>query len=184
MSEFTPAQMKALNAFLINGGNKQDAMRKAGFSIWYAKEFFQRPDVVAFIQEHNQKLERKTLMDKAWLLEKLKTIIEAEPGELIEVDAKGRPSLNFNNLSTSLRKAISKVSIDTQREGGKYKRTKTKINIDVPDRISAIKEAAILLGIREEKTQITAEQQLIDVLAQRRRELAGEDKKEDTNENA
>jgi hypothetical protein len=184
MSDFTPAQMKAINQFLVNGGNKQDAMRKAGFSIWYAKEFFQRPDVVSYIDAVNKKLERKTEMDRAWLLEKLRTIIEAEPGELIEVDAKGRPSLNFNNLSPSLRKAISKITIDTQRDGGKYKKTKTKVSFDVPDRISAIKEAAVLLGIREEQHKINTDQALIDELVKRRSELAGEPKEEENGESS
>jgi phage terminase small subunit len=151
----------AINHYLINGGNKRQACIKAGFSQWSVKDVFDRPDVQEEIERRLKVTEQKTNMDREWLLDKLRTIIEAEPGELIEVDEKGRPSLNYKNLSPSLRKAISKVTMKTSRAGGKYKNQKSEVTFETPERIAAIKEAAVLLGLREEKHKIDLEDDLI-----------------------
>ena len=164
---------KAIN-FYIRGHSKKDSCVAAGFSKNSVPDIFNKPEVREEIERRMKLSEKTTDMDRAWLLNKLKIIIEAEPGQMLEVDADGRPSLNFKNLTSGLKKAISKVTLDATREGGKYKRTKMTFKIDVPDRINAIKEAAILLGIRETKTQINVEQELIDKLTKRRQELTGE----------
>lgn len=159
---------QVINNYLVNGMNKSEACRKAGLSAASARDIFNRRDVREEIERRIERTEKKTDMDREWLLDKLRTIIEAEPGELIEVDEKGRPSLNWNNLSPSLRSAISKVTVETNRPGGKYKRTKTNVKIDLPDKIAAIKEAATLLGLREEKHKIDFEDDLIDRLQRAR----------------
>lgn len=176
MSENTlsPQHKKVVNAYLM-GDTKRAACVKAGFSPLSSQDIFGRADVRAEIERRIKVSEEKTDMDRAWLLEKLKQIIEASPGDLIEVDAKGRPSLNFNNLTPSLRKVIGKVTIDHQSGGGKYKRDKTHVSISVPDKINAIKEAAVLLGLREEKHKIDMEERLIEELVRRRKVLAGEE---------
>jgi hypothetical protein len=157
---------------------KSKACEQAGLSKNSAPDIFGRADVQEEIEKRLTVSEKKTDMDREWLLGKLKEIIEASPGDLLEVDDKGRPSLNFNKLNPSLRKAIRKVTIDQNREGGKYKRTTTHVAIDPYDKIAAIKEAATLLGYRDKVTQINIEQTLIDKLQQRRKELAGDEEKE------
>lgn len=159
---------KVVNNYLVNGGNKRKACLDAGYSKNSVNDVFSRKDVQEEIQRRFKESERKTDMDREWLLEKLKTIIEAEPGELLEVDQRGRPSLNFNKLSPSLRSAISKVSVTQTKGGGKYKQTKTHVNIDTPDRIAAIKEAAQLLGLREQHVKINLEDDLIERISQAR----------------
>jgi hypothetical protein len=166
---------RVVNYYLLGLGKKA-ACKKAGFSPLSYQDIFGRADVKEEIERRIRVSEKKTDMDREWLLSKLRIIIEAEPGELIEVDEDGRASLNFNNLSPTLRKAISKVSAESSREGGKYKRTKSHVVIDTPNRLHAIKEAAILLGLREEKTKIDLEQSLMDELTKRRDHLAKEEK--------
>ena len=162
---------RAIN-YYMKGALKKDACIRAGFSEHSVRDGVSSPAVREEIERRIRVTERATDMDREWLLNKLKMIIEASPGELIEVDKDGRPSLNFKHLSPSLKKIIRKVTVDTTREGGKYKRTKTNVSIAVPDMIGAIKEAAILLGLRQEKTKIDMEQSLIDELVSRRNELA------------
>lgn len=161
--------------YYMKGALKKDACTRAGFSTHSVRDVFGHPDVKAEIERRMRVTEKATDMDREWLLNKLKMIIEASPGELIEVDKEGRPSLNFKHLSPSLKKVIRKITVDTTREGGKYKRTKTNVTIQVPDMLGAVKEAAILLGLRQEKTKIDMEQSLIDALVQRRQELAEND---------
>ena len=162
---------RVINAYMM-GANKKEACKRAGFSPTSVRDIFGNPEVSAEIERRMRVTEKKTEMDREWLLDKLRNIIEASPGDLIDVDSKGRPSLNFAKLSPSLKKVIRKVTIDSNREGGKYKRTKTNITIQTPDMIAAIKEAAVLLGLRQEKTKIDMEQSLIDALMSRRTELA------------
>ena len=164
---------RAIN-YYMKGALKKEACKRAGFSEHSVRDVFGHPEVREEIERRIRVTEKATDMDREWLLNKLRMIIEASPGELIEVDKDGRPSLNFKHLSPSLKKIIRKISVDTTREGGKYKRTKTNVSIAVPDMIGAIKEAAILLGLRQEKTKIDMEQSLIDELVSRRNELANE----------
>lgn len=168
---------RAIN-YYMKGAIKKDACRRAGFSEHSVRDVFGHPEVKEEIERRMRVTEKATDMDREWLLGKLKMIIEASPGELIEVDKEGRPSLNFKYLSPSLKKVIRKITIDTTKEGGKYKRVKTNVSISTPDMIGAIKEATILLGLRQEKTKIDMEQSLIDALVKRREELA-EEKKND-----
>lgn len=164
---------RAIN-YYMKGALKKDACTRAGFSTHSVRDVFSHPDVKAEIERRMRVTEKATDMDRKWLLDKLRNIIEASPGDLLEVDSEGRPSLNFKHLTPALKKVIRKVSVDTNKEGGKYKRTKTHVTISTPDMIGAIKEAAILLGLRQEKTKIDMEQSLIDALVQRRQELAEE----------
>ena len=164
---------RAIN-YYMKGALKKDACTRAGFSEHSVRDVFSKPEVRAEIERRMRVTEKATDMDREWLLNKLRTIIEASPGELLEVDKDGRPSLNFSHLSPGLKRVIRKITVDTTREGGKYKRTKTNVTIQVPDMIGAIKEAAILLGLRQEKTKIDMEQSLIDALVQRRQELSEE----------
>lgn len=165
---------KVINHYII-GHSKPEAAELGGFSRASAKDIFARPDVMAEIERRIALSEKKVDMDRAYLLRKLQEIIECTPGDLLVVDEKGRPSLDFAHLTTSMRKGIGKIVVDTKREGGKYKKTETKVTITSLDRINAIKEVATLLGIRETKTKIDMEDKLIAELTRRRTALAGED---------
>ena len=162
---------RAIN-YYMKGAIKRDACERAGFSRHSVRDVFGHTEVREEIERRMRVTEKATDMDREWLLNKLRMIIEASPGDMLEVDKDGRPSLNFKHLTPSLKKVIRKISIDTSKEGGKYKRTKTHVVISTPDMIGAIKEAAILLGLRQEKTKIDMEQSLIDELVSRRNELA------------
>jgi len=164
----------AINHYLM-GKSKAESVAKAGMSKNAAADVFNRPEVREEIERRIKLSEKKVDMDRAYLLDKLRTIIDAEPGEVLEVDEKGRLNTNYNNLSPTLKKAISKFKVEESREGGKYKRTKRTVQFDVPDKIAAIKEAATLLGIREEKSKVDIEYSLIEELSRRRKELAGEE---------
>lgn len=160
---------QAVNYYL-QGMSKSKAAEKSGFKKSTTPDVFARKDVRDEIDRRMKLTEAKVDMDRAWLLEKLRDVIEATPGELIEVDAKGRPSLNWDKLSPSLRKAISTVTVNTSKAGGKYKQTKTDVKITTTDKLGAIKEAGILLGLREEKKVIDIEDGLVAILTRKRQE--------------
>ena len=156
---------QAVNYYL-QGMSKSKAAEKSGFKKSTTPDVFARKDVRDEIDRRMKLTEAKVDMDRAWLLEKLRDVIEATPGELIEVDAKGRPSLNWDKLSPSLRKA----TVNTSKAGGKYKQTKTDVKITTTDKLGAIKEAGILLGLREEKKVIDIEDGLVAILTRKRQE--------------
>lgn len=174
-SKLDPRYKRVIDYWLINGMNKADACVKAGFSRNTVPDIFNRKDVKEEIERRLKVSEQKTNMDREWLLNKLRMIIESSPGELLEVDEAGRPSMNWNLLTPGLKAVINKITVDTSRDGGKYKRSKTHITLSRPDMIAAIKEAAILLGLREQKTKIDFEESLIETLAKRRGQLSEEE---------
>lgn len=173
-----PQHRKVINNYMINGFNKKKACEQAGMSGTSAPDVFNRPEVKAEIERRLKVSETKTDMDRAWLLDKLRDIIEASPGDLLEFDEKGRPSMDWDKLTPQLRRAIRKVTIDSSREGGKYKRTHTHVAIDPYDKIAAIKEAATLLGLREKKTTLQVDENIIDIL-QKRRAVNRQEEEED-----
>jgi hypothetical protein len=177
--ELSANHRRAVNYYLM-GMTKRAAAKKAGFSPQTARDVFTRLDVRQEIERRVKLSEQKTDIDRDWLLRKLRTIIESSPGELIEVDKKGRPSLNWNLLSPELRSVVSKVTVDTDRPGGKYKHQKSHVQLQTPDVIAAIREAGKLLGLYEQKTKLDIDENLIEILTRRRNQLAGdEDDKEE-----
>lgn len=159
---------KVINNYMINGFNKKRACEAAGLSPNSAADIFNRPEVKAEIERRLKLSETKTDMDREWLLGKLREIVDASPGELITVDKKGRPSLDWNKLSPELRRSIRKVVVDQSREGGKYKRTNTHVSIDPYDKLQAMKLIAQLLGLLEKKTTLQVDESVIDILQSRR----------------
>lgn len=174
-----PRHRRAINYYL-KGHTKKQAAEKAGFSKWSAQDIFNRADVIAEIERRTRLLEKKTQMDLEWILDKLRTIVEAEPGELIEVDEQGRPSLDWRNMSPTLKKAISKLSVTEQHSGKKYGRSKVQVSFDTYDRLAALREIATLLGLRTEQTKIQVEQDIISRLTKTRDRLAQEDNDDDS----
>ena len=89
---------------------------------------------------------------------------------MLEIDEKGRPSMNWERLSPGLRKSINTITVDTSKDGGKYKPVKTHVKITTSDKLGAIKEAAVLLGLREEKKVLDIEDNLVEILMNKRKE--------------
>jgi len=169
--------------YYFQGLSKKAATMKAGFSALSAQDIFKRPDVREELDRRMTIQEHKTDMDREWLVDKLRDIIEASPADLLEVDDKGRPSMNWERLTPGLRKAISTITVDTSKDGGKYKKVKTNVKITTSDKLGAIKEAAVLLGLREEKKVIDIEDNLVKILMQKRQEkLIIEGKSEEIDE--
>lgn len=157
---------KAAIAAYMRHNNKKQACLDAGYSEWSVPDIFNHPDVVAEIKRRQEQTAANAGITREYLLGKLKTIIDAEPGEMLEVDNKGKVSINYKNLSPSLRKAIRKFEVVETKGAKKYSKTKTQVKFDVPDIIAAIKEAGVLTGIREEKTQINTDMDLVKRLDQ------------------
>lgn len=166
-------------SYFFRGYTKKQAAVKAGYASTYTTELFNLPIVKKEIERRLERLREKTEMDKEYLLRKLHEIIEPNVGDLIEVQEDGSGKLDFRKMTPALRKVIGKFTIDTSREGGKYKRTKTRVSVSALDKIAAIKEAAAILGIKTEKVEVTASEQLIKTLTDRRKHLA--EKKDDGN---
>ena len=174
MTKIDPKHRLAVNYYL-GGLNKKASAVKAGYSAASTKDVFDHENVRALIAKRLEKQEAKTDMDREYLLGKLHEIIATSAGDLLEVDEKGKADLNWERLSPALRKSINTITVDSKNPGGKYSKSSTTVKITTADRLSAIKEAATLLGIREEKKSIDLEDGLVAILTQRRALNAGVD---------
>ena len=170
--EGLPVRYRQAISYYIKGYTKKAACEKAGFGPNASKDIFAKPEVKDEVNRRMKQVETKSNIDREWLIEKLKEVVEASPGELLSVDERGRASIDWSNMTPSLRRSLSHLSIDETQAAGKWKRKKTKVNIKVPDRIAAIKEIAILLGVREEKTKLQMDAESVNILTRRRDRLA------------
>jgi len=175
-----PLKYRKAISYYIKGYTKKRACELAGFTGKASHlDVFSRPEVREEVNNRMKAVEAKTNIDREWIINKLVEMIEATPGELIEIDGKGRPSLNFENMSAGLRNALTKITIDESKPAGKWKRTKTKVDIRVPDKIAALKELAVLLGLREEKHKLQLEDEAIEILQRRRNKIAKREEEQD-----
>jgi len=168
-----------LVSYYLRHGDKKQAALKVGYSENSVKDAFKHPLVRAEIERRRLRLREVTQMDKEYLLQKLKEIIDPYLGDMIEVDPDGDPRIEWSRLTPEMRKLIGKFTIETRTSGQKYGRTKTTVKVDPHDKIAAIKEAAAILGLKVQQHEVNVSDSLIDTLTKRRQHLA--EKKDDGN---
>lgn len=171
MTELSPKHRLVVD-YYIQGFNQKEACKRAGFSPLSAKDIFSMEAVTKEIERRVSKAERTTDKNREWLCEKLEAILEAE--EPIEVDRFGRTALNFNKFRDDLKKVVGKIVItETNRKvkyGGVERETKY-YSVTPADKIQAAKELAILRGWREEKSKIDFNEEIVNLVNERRQQL-------------
>lgn len=181
IDDLPPSYRMSINYFLMNGGNRSDAVKRAGLSIHMAKDVFECEVVKAEIKRRMALHESKTDNDREFLINFYKSVINA-PKEIKIGD--GRPSLTRNFLPKNGKDLLNKFTVTEKfrpaRKGDDSPEDKLESRtidysfrkVSEGDRINAAKELSILLGLREEKSKVDLEQSLIDTLAKRRSQLS------------
>lgn len=167
---------KAIDGYL-KGMTKVDAMRAAGYAETTSNTkhsaIFGSPEVEAEIARRQAIAATRADISLEWLTDQLKTIVEANIGDLIEIDSTGSISMDYSKLTPELRKAIGNVTVDEVTVGrGRDAEKIKRIRIGSLDKLRAIELLIKHLGLSKEKTVIEVEGDLVERLTRGRKRVA------------
>lgn len=169
--EVKDGHRRVIDYYMISW-DKQASCERAGYARVTWRDIFHRPEVRAEINRRLALSDYKARLNLDWILSRLEEIATAV--EPIELKGK-KASLNFNHISNDAAKLLGEFTITETDRKEKYGRTTREVkykNVKTADKIMALKEIAVLTGLREEKTKIDIEQSLINELTKRREQIA------------
>jgi phage terminase small subunit len=154
--QYAQMRLKAIDWFM-RGYSKAESMRKAGYSESVCKtdtsSVFGRDDVKEEIARRQDKAAQKAQVDANWIIGRLTAIAGADVGDLIDIDASGVPTINFNRLTPEIRSAIGEVGT---RNG--------ELKVKTADKLRALELLGKYLGLFQDRIKIEGDQDLIDRL--------------------
>lgn len=161
----------------LQGLSKVDAMKKAGYSDSTAQTkhsaVFGDPEVKKEIERRQKIQSSRSDITFEYLTNKLKEIVDANLGDLIEFGEDGTPWINYEKLTPQLRTALSNFSVDEVTEGrGESARKVKRIRVGTLDKLRAIELLIRHLGLSKEKVVVSVEEDLVERL-QRGRARSG-----------
>jgi len=175
-----PPKCKAALNYFMKGMTKKDAMIKAGYSKSMATtniaHVFSRPDVKAEIERRQGLAAKRADVDLDWIVERLKSIADANITDLLDVYSNGDVEYNLRYLNDDLRRAIGGLDITKETEGrGKNKIEMQKLKIRTSDKLRALELLLRHLGLSKEKMVVEGEVSLVERLNAGRARVAGMD---------
>lgn len=154
-------RQKAVYNHLVLGMGKEKACMKAGLSHHTADKLFDNYRVRAY-KESWKAMEAELSDDKKWLIDFYRSIIKAPLGQVVKIKKVRKvPAVQAGDPDDP---KMVKVQEDIEE----------KLVVTNADKMNAAKELSILLGIREERTKVTTEADLIATLQQRRKDLSND----------
>ena len=161
-----PKHLRLVNAY-IKHGSRQQALLDVGYSESYAAthglKIFDRADVRTEIEKRQERMRERSKVTEDWIIERLIDIADANVGDLIELDDKGKPFVNYSRISPALRRAIMVVDVDEEMSGrGENASPVKKIKIRTSDKLKALDMLAKVLGIyAAEKMEVSGDADLV-----------------------
>ena len=150
----------AIHAHMM-GMSKRAALMKAGFPPSmcknHAAHFWGREDVIMELRKRMNDVTRKADVDAVKLIKMLMAIAELDVAELVDEDGSLRP---VPEIQASIRKTLI-VSANGR-----------EVKIKNSDRLKAIELIAKLLGLMEDKVQVSADAELMASLMAGRQRAA------------
>lgn len=164
---------RAFNNHVILGLGQGEACVRAGLGFETRKDVFQRHPIIRKELEKYMDEHPKIDQDKQELIDFYRSIINA-PYNCPLSDIHIPSSLNKEIVRRSqiVEKFRPAMKGDLDPKPKLISREITLRSISESDRINAAKELSILLGLREEKSKVTMEEELIKELSTRRGQLA------------
>lgn len=168
-------QKKALNAYL-GGMSKTDAMLHAGYSESTAKtkhsDIFNAPEMVEELNRRQQIAATRADVSLDWIVDRLKSVADANLGDLLDIDEEGSATLNMSKMTPELKRALTGYTVEEYMEGrgpGAKKVKRHKVNL--ADKLRALELLVRHLGLSKEKVVVEVEGDLVERL-QRGRQIA------------
>lgn len=183
MSDWPQKRAIAINLYM-KGMSKRDALIEAGYSLSVAKtdaaSVFDRDDVKKEIQRRQRSMATRAGVDAEWIISRLKSIANANLGDLIEIDKEGKPYYDLKNLSPDHKRALGELVMDEIKEGrGSGARTVRRVRVKMVDKLRALEMLGKHLNLFEDKSDaLKVEVSLIDRL-QAGRERIAKDEEDD-----
>jgi len=151
--------------------NKKQAMLDAGYSVSMATtsaaSVFNDPAVAGEIQRRQNLATYRADVSLDWIVDKLKAILDADIGEMLDIYADGSARYNFNKMTPALRIALSKFQAHEYTEGrGKNAVTVKAPRVEFADKIRAAELLIRHLGLSKEKqaVELSGEVSLVEQL--------------------
>lgn len=152
---------KAVYNHLVYGQGKQKAIINAGLSPSRVHDIFNHYKVRAYVQEW-KRMESEISEEKKELIAFYRSIINAPVGRTYKQEIEKWKTARQAGDPEVPKKFLEGVDVTYENP------------ITMVVKMAAAKELSILLGLREEKTKISTEGDFIQILNQRRQELANE----------
>lgn len=162
----------------LSGRSKTEAMLGAGYAQGTAETrqsfIFTDPEVKKEIARRMNIAAARADITLDWIVDRLKSIADANLGDLIEIDEAGRPTVNYKNLSPDLKRALANFTVDEISEGrGEDARKGLRIRVGTLDKIRALELLVKHLGLSKEKVVVSVEADLVERLQRGRSRVAG-----------
>jgi phage terminase small subunit len=158
---------------------KVDAMLDAGYSDSMARtgqdQVFKHPEVVKEMNRRQKIAATKTDLSLEWVLERLKTIAEADLGDVLELDDEQNMRINYAKMTPQLKYALSKFTVSTRKVGrGEKSYEVIDSTVSLADKLRALELIVKHGGFSKEKqtVQVEGELSVVEQL-QRGRSRAG-----------
>ncbi len=143
----------------LNGLSKREACNAAGYGDHHKVSLvFDREDVRAEIARRQHQMSSKAGVDADWIVSRLKSLADACPVDLYELDEEGLPRIDLKKLTPDLRRALTGYSV--KRDG--------YIEISVADKLKALDMLAKHLGMYQDAVNVQGELTLVERLQQGR----------------
>ena len=139
--------------------NKKQAMLDADYSISMAttaaNTVFNDPAVKAEIERRMNLGAHRADITLDWIVDKLKAILEADIGDMLDIYSDGTAKYNFNKMTPALRIALSKFQAHEYTEGrGKNAVVVKAPRVEFADKVRAAELLIRHLGLSKEKAAI------------------------------
>ncbi len=155
---------RAIVAYL-KGMSKRDAMTEAGFMAGCkVSHVFNREDVKKEIARRQNSMSTKALVDTKWVVERLKSIANADLNDIIVLDEEGIGRYDLSKMTDDLKRAL--CSYDTSGTNGTQ-----RMHIKLSDKLRALEMLSRYLGLFDDKLELKGELSLVERL-QKGRERA------------
>lgn len=156
---------KAIMAYL-KGMGKRDALTAAGYGPDYKIHFvFDRPEVIKEIQRRQNSMSTKALVDTNWVVERLKSIADANLNDIIVLDEEGIGRYDLSLMTKDLRRAL--CGYDTSGHNGAQ-----KMHIKLSDKLRALEMLSRYLGLFDDKLNVQGELTLVERLQKGRERVS------------
>ena len=156
----------------LKGMSKRDALTEAGYAPFTHTEYvFEREDVKKEIARRQNSMSTKALVDSKWVVERLKSIADANLDDIIVIDEEGVGRYDLTKMTTDLKRAL--CGYDTSGEKGVQ-----KMHIKLSDKLRALEMLSRYLGLFDDKIQVAGELTLVERLQKGRERINAETREE------
>lgn len=167
-------RMKKAANFYLRGMSKKQAMIEAGYSESMANtsanKVFEHPEVEKILKKSQKIASARSQVDLDWIVEKLKSIADANIGDIIEIDEQGAARVNMSKLTPELKAALTNFTVDEYTEGrGEKSTTVKRTRISLADKLRAIELLTRFLGLSQEKLAVEVNHNIVDKIYEGRK---------------